>query len=95
LIDGLRGCGRLVLSSVHNPASIRACSSFWNLGRLACLHLGDDAIKSGRANRSQHTAVTRYRYFSCLGTVFLHRLFLELFLGQALCRLHRQKRELK
>jgi hypothetical protein len=25
--------------------------------------------------RSQHTAVTRYRYFSCLGTVFLHRLF--------------------
>jgi hypothetical protein len=44
---------------------------------------------------SQHTAVTRYRYFSCLGTVFLHRLFLELFLGQALCRLHRQERELK
>jgi hypothetical protein len=28
-----------------------------------------------RAKRSQHTAVTRYRYFSCLGTVFLHRLF--------------------
>jgi hypothetical protein len=23
--------------------------------------------------RSQHTAVSRYRYFSCLGTVFLHR----------------------
>jgi hypothetical protein len=24
---------------------------------------GDDAIKSGRAKRSQHTAVTRYRFF--------------------------------
>jgi hypothetical protein len=33
------------------------------------------SIKSGRAKRSQHTAVTCYRYFSFLGTVFLHREF--------------------
>jgi hypothetical protein len=68
-------------SSVHNPASIRACPSFWNLGRLACLHLGDDAIKSSRAKRSQHTAelatVISVASARCFCTDYFFDLFLD------------------
>jgi len=82
-------------SSVHNPASIRACPTFWNLGRLACLHLGDDAIKSSRAKRSQHTAELATVISVASARCFCTDYFFDLFFGQALCRLHRQKRELK